>query len=200
MAAFRYDDSPQRLDTFVSVDEVDGLLADEGKQLAKDNRRTTHFLQRTRSTLLAVRAQIQALHKDVQLAQIRATSLGTPTTLDPRSAAKYLPPEELAQLGDALLKEKFEAMQKIEADLKADRAATLRQSASLKFAVATILEDLMLPESVRHKVAAAFEGRLPEDTAASSEQAPQEPRPALAPRAGDEPLHDPTGSLDDLFN
>ena len=199
MASFKYDDSPQRLDAFVSVDEIDGLLADEGKQLAKDNRRTTHFLHRTRSTLLAVRAQIQALHKDVQLAQIRATSMGTPTTLDPRSAAKYLPPEELAQLGDALMKEKFEVMQKLESDLKAERATTLRQSASLKFAVATVLEDLMLPEAVRNKIAAAFEGRLLDDGNVA-EHEPPPARPALAPRAGDEPLYDPTGSLGDLFN
>ena len=46
MSGRRDDDSPQRLDEYVSIEEIDALLEDEGRFLAKDHRRTAHFLAR----------------------------------------------------------------------------------------------------------------------------------------------------------
>lgn len=189
MAGSRYDDSPQRLDEYVSVDEIDAILTDEGKYLAKDHRRTAHFLHRVRLTLVAVRAQIQNLHRDVQAAQIRATSIGTPTSLDPRSAAKFLPPEELAQLGDELMRQKFDALTAADAEIKETRAALLRKVNALKFAVSTIVEDYTLPESVREKVQAAFASQL--------NQYKDEPSADVTPPPTPPPTVD--DSLDDLF-
>lgn len=193
MATPRYDDSPQRLDEYVTIDEVDALLGDDGKYLAKDHRRTAHFLHRVRLTLVGVRTQIQNLHRDVQAAQIRATSIGTPTTLDPRSAAKFLPPEELAQLGDELLRQKFEALAEADAENRETRAALLRKVNALKFAVSTIVEDYSLPEDVREKVNAAFATQLAQypDEPAPVEQPTPPPTPTAPPPVAD--------SLDDLF-
>jgi hypothetical protein len=160
VSGYRYDDSPHRLDEFVTIDEVDALLADQGRYLARDYRRTEHFLQRVRTTLFGVRAQIQKLHRDVQASQARASVVGQPTTLDPRSAARFLPPEELASLGDELLREKFASMKRLEGDIRTERTELMRRVQLLKFSLATIAEDQELPDEVRQRVAAVFQHSL----------------------------------------
>jgi len=190
VAAFEYDDAPEQLDRYVDSDEVTSLIELDGKPFKKDARRLVHFLTRVRTTLLAYRQQIHNLHRDVQAANIRATSIGTPTSLDPRSAAKFLPPEEIATLADELIKQKFAALDSEVKTLEADRAEHLRRSNLLKFAVSSILEDYSLPAEVRDKVASAFEGVL-DLTPAPVE--PSEPDTAPPPSDGD-------GSLDDLFS
>lgn len=191
MSGRRYDDSPQRLDEYVSIEEIDALLEDEGRFLAKDHRRTAHFLARVRLTLQAFRAQVQNLHRDVQTMQIRATSVGAPTTLDPRSAAKFLPPEEIAQLADELVAQKFAAIAAADQEVRATRADLLRKVNLLKFAVSTIVEDYSIPDDVREKVrkafTAPFEMEIPEATQEAT------PPPAAPPAAA------PSDSLDDLF-
>lgn len=194
MAGPQYDASPQRLDEYVQVDEVDALLTDDGRYLAKDHKRTAHFLARVKTTLVAFRAQVQQLHRDVQSMQIRTTSVGAPTSLDPRSAAKFLPPEELAALADALIQQKFAALAAAEAEQRATRADLLRKLNSLKFAVTTITEDFTLPDEVRERVRAAFHAPLEADFPPAAPDAPAVPvaRPA---DTGDAP----DASLDDLF-
>lgn len=194
VASFEYDDSPERLDRYVDSDEVSSLIELDGKPFKKDVRRLVHFLTRVRTTILAYRQQIHNLHRDVQSANIRATSIGTPTSLDPRSAAKFLPPEEIATLADELIKQKFAALDSEAKNLEADRADHLRRNNLLKFAVSSILEDYSLPAEVRNKVASAFEGVL--DPVPAPEGAANEApasTPIATPIEGD-------GSLDDLFS
>jgi hypothetical protein len=156
MAGHRYDDAPYRLDEFVSIDEVNLLLQDQGKYLAKDYRRTEHFLHRVHTTLLGVRNQIQKLHRDVQAAQIRATTAGAPTTLDPRSAARFLPPEELAALADELIREKFSSLKRMEGELNQSRSEVTRRVQLLKFALVSLEEDPAVPADVKDRVATAM--------------------------------------------
>lgn len=192
VASYQYDDAPHRLDEYVSVDEIDGLLNDEGKAFSKNPKRVLHFLSRVRNTLLAFRQQIQALHRDVQSANIRSTSIGTPTSLDPRSAAKFLPPEEIAALADELIREKLAALRTAEAEVAERRADVLRKANALKFALATIVEDYSIPESVRERVTAAFTAPIENlrDLATSPDpEAQTTPIPVSAQDA----------SLDDLF-
>lgn len=188
--SFEYDDDPHRLDEYVSVDEITGLITAEGRPFKKDTKRLLHFLNRVRTTLLAFRQQIQNLHKDVQAANIRATSIGTPTSLDPRSAAKFLPPEELAALADELIKQKLSAISSMEDDLAARRADLLRKLNSVKFTIETIAEDYSIPEDLRQRISSAF-SNLPDVPAAVP--GPQPPAPQQEPPQ--------TGSdLDDLFS
>jgi hypothetical protein len=195
VAAFEYDDDPQRLDQYVSVDELTGLIDVEGKPFRKDTKRLLHFLNRVRTTLLAFRQQIQHLHRDVQAANIRATSIGTPTSLDPRSAARFLPPEEIAVLADELIKQKLAAIADTERLAAQERADTLRRLNALKFAVSTVKEDYAIPSDVRARVAAAFEGVFDADT----EESPTAPPAPEAPAGQGSPAG-PDASLDDLFN
>lgn len=208
MAGFRYDDSPHRLDEFVTVEELDELIADQGKHLAKDHRRTEHFLQRTVLTLQALRTQMQKLHRDVQSAQIRSSTVGAPTTLDPRSAARFLPPEELAALADELIKEKFAAMKQAEAELAASRAEMVRRVQMLKFAIATVEEDQSIPAATRDLVTSIL--RMPLDEldahlAAVGVHAPSPAPPADAQQFAATPQPVPPepaveSGLDDLFD
>jgi len=185
---FQYDDSPHRLDEYVSVDELTGLIEDEGKVLRKDTKRLIHFLTRVRNTLLAFRQQVQNLHKDVQAANIRATSIGTPTSLDPRSAARFLPPEEIAALADELIKEKLAALSTMEEDLTARRADLLKRLNSVKFVVETLAEDYSIPDDLRAKIVSAF-------------AAPLDSIPTLAPTESQPvPAAPPDSGLDDLFS
>lgn len=187
MAAFEYDDDPQRLDQYVSVDEVSGLLEIQGRPFRKDAKRLVHFLTRLRLTLLAFRQQVQHLHRDVQAANIRATSIGTPTSLDPRSAARFLPPEEIATLADELIKQKLSAIEQAERTVAAERADTLRRLNSLKFAVSSVQEDFAIPADVRARIATAFDGVF--DSAPSDSAAPSDVQPS----------NEADSSLDDLF-
>jgi len=190
VAAFEYDDDPQRLDQYVSVDEVSGLLEIQGRPFRKDTKRLVHFLTRLRLTLLAFRQQVQHLHRDVQAANIRATSIGTPTSLDPRSAARFLPPEEIAALADELIKQKLSAIEETERKVAAERADTLRRLNSLKFAVSSIQEDFAIPADVRARIATAFDGEF--------DSLPSDPAPAPAP-SDVQPSNEADSSLDDLF-
>lgn len=195
VAAFEYDDDPQRLDQYVSVDELTGLIDVEGRPFRKDAKRLLHFLNRVRTTLLAFRQQIQHLHRDVQAANIRATSIGTPTSLDPRSAARFLPPEEIAVLADELIKQKLAAIADTERLTAQERADTLRRLNALKFAVSTVKEDYAIPSDVRSRVAAAFDGVF--------DGVPDEPpAPLTSPETPDvqQSPAGPDSSLDDLFN
>lgn len=193
VATFEYNDDPQRLDQYVTVDELTSLIEIDGKPFRKDTKRLLHFLNRVRTTLLAFRQQIQHLHRDVQAANIRATSIGTPTTLDPRSAARFLPPEEIAVLADEFIKQKLAAISDTSRLQAAERAATLRLLNALKFAASTVREDYAIPSDVRARIAAAFDGALAIGDGMVVDQI-QEPSESQV----DIPRSDT--SLDDLFN
>jgi cation transport regulator ChaB len=193
VAAFEYDDDPQRLDQYVSVDELTELIDVEGKPFRKDSKRLLHFLNRVRTTLLAFRQQIQHLHRDVQAANIRATSIGTPTSLDPRSAARFLPPEEIAALADELIKQKLAAIADTERLAAQERTDTVRRLNALKFAVSTVKEDYAIPSDVRARVAAAFDGVFVQHEESSAAS------PASESSTGQESPAGPGDALDDLF-
>lgn len=203
MAGFNYDDSPLRLDEYVTIDELDGLLQDEGRQLLKQQKRLIHFLTRLRNTMLAFRQQIQSLHRDVQAANIRATSIGAPTSLDPRSAAKFLPPEELASLADELIKEKLVALKSLEEENSTRRADLLKKAASLKFALSTIMEDYSISQEVRDKISNAFSNPLAQLESLAQEEPLPQSNPAgslVQPTQHPNFEQPPRSELDDLFN
>jgi hypothetical protein len=193
VAAFEYDDDPHRLDEYVSVDELTGLITAEGRPFYKDSKRLLHFLTRVRTTLLAFRQQIQNLHRDVQAANIRATSIGTPTSLDPRSAAKFLPPEEIATLADELVKQKLAAISASEEEVRSRRADLLRRLNSVKFAVETIAEDYTIPQEIRDRITAAFANPLTLPAGFLEASSPEQAHLEQAQSNPEEP------GLDDLF-
>jgi len=158
----RYDADPNRLEDFVTADEAETLSNNAGKAFGRDTYRIAHFVQRVAVTLRQVNRQMQLLHADVQEARATQSVRGAPTTLDPRTAAQYLTPEQLAELFDGHLRDRLRYLQAVENDAKTARTELLKMSGALKFVWSGLMEDETVPTDLKQKLAATLE-RAPEE-------------------------------------
>lgn len=219
-----YIPDPSTEDQLLDADEVEALLAGKLRKFAGDKRKVRHFLRRTLATLQAYRQEIQHLHRQVQEINLRSQVGGTPTTLDPRDALRFLPEQELVSLVDGHLRTRVQAVEQEAAEYKAARQQLASDINRFKFAANSLLDDPNVPAGAKDQIRRAMErspeaDELPQTRRGQQEQAErqraqethnQQPPPAASdsqpdnhPPSDTTPPDNDTGSsggLDDLFS
>ena len=190
-----YNASPSRLDDPVDLDELAALIESRGKAFGKDPKKVAHFVERVHATIVATRRQMQLLHRDVQQAQIRSNQVGRPTTLDPATAAQYLPFEEVAKQFDRHMLDRLAVQERIEEELRTNQREAVRRVNAVNFVVSGILEDPAIDDDVKQRISNGLT-QLP-DVADEPPTAPspRNARPMMPPL----PPDGKSGDLDALF-
>ena len=190
-----YNASPSRLDDPVDLDELTALIESRGKAFGKDPKKVAHFVERVHATIVATRRQMQLLHRDVQQAQIRSNQVGRPTTLDPATAAQYLPFEEVAKQFDRRMLDRLAVQERIEEELRTNGREAIRRVNAVNFVVSGILEDPAIDDSVKQRISDGLT-QLPDiDNEPPAVLSPPAARPLTPPV----PPSDQPCDLDALF-
>lgn len=147
-----YDHSPSRLEDPIDLDEAKAL-AENPKLLGRDLNRIGHYTQRVYYTLRAVRDQMTKLNWELQQLNTQVSARrGAPSTLDPRTAARYLTPEQLSELFEGHLRERVRHLALLEKEAKEIRSELIRMTAAIKLVLSSIEEDEAVPASVKSKL------------------------------------------------
>ena len=198
----KYDDDPSRLNDPLQSDELTALVADQGHAFGRDTRKFAHFVSRSSATINQLKDQIQRLHHEFQKSTSQSTSIGRPTTMDPATAAQYLPMEEVAKLFDAHMVDRLAIQTQIEEDVRSAKAEAIRRVNRVKFVVTGILDDDAVDDATKQKLRDALSALpTPEEEAATADPGSPTPPPPAAPAAPTPPV-DSGGNvpgIDDLF-
>lgn len=201
-----YVPDPATRETPLLVDEV-RALREAGAKVLRDPRVLDHLLARTEATILLNQQEFNRLHRQVAQIAAERQQQGAPTSLDPLTAARFAPPEEIDKMSSAHLRAKHEQANAMLAEIAdAQRRVTGRVNA-IKFAVATLLEEGGLDEATRNRfleLVRSMPDPEPEPVRVTGFPDPEpEPEPDPAPAPATEPLPRTDdrgdGGLDDLF-
>jgi hypothetical protein len=131
--SFEYDDSPSRLDAYISPDEAAEIARADPRIFTKDVQRFSHFASRVATTIKAMRSQILDMHKDINSVQLSRGTTGAPATLSPLEAVRYLTPEQRASIAGAATEE-----------IVSNALATQRQADELKSLATSRINEVKL--------------------------------------------------------
>lgn len=109
----------------VEVPEVDVLLESNLRAWAKDPERLEAFLWRVRETLSEATARAKAQQRQLLALQGRAAHIGTPTTLNPLDAARFLDEDQKLALVDSIARQRLERLAE-----QVDRASREQEAAA----------------------------------------------------------------------
>ena len=135
--------------------DVEELLSD-ASAFGKEATKVEHLAQRIKATIEAHRSQIQALNRDLQEVRAATGRNGVATTMSPRDAVRYLSPQELSSIVDAVGRNILATAN--DTKRAADQAlrAASEERAKMNLALLAILEDPALPDALRSKAEALF--------------------------------------------
>ena len=148
----QYDASPNRLEELLTIEELRSILESDLKWMGKDSSRIFHMVSRMGRTLLAYRQQIQQLHRDVQQMNLSRAQVGTPSTLSPIDAVRYLTPEQLAGVVDSASRNVIEAAARQRKEAKAATADAIRCVHEVNLVVGALCDDVTIPPAVRDRL------------------------------------------------
>jgi hypothetical protein len=170
-----YDANPLMSETVLGLDEVVALEQEQGRSVARDQRKLAHLLHRMAITLQVAAEQRRGLNSQIQTLQMRQEQTGYATTLDPRDAVRFLSKDQLTELVEGHLKERVAAVERMAADVSRTRQLQNQELARLQFAIAGIEEDPSIPAEVRERFA-RLRTHVPADVPANqSSAAPSSP-------------------------
>lgn len=189
-----YTPDPALANTRISYPDIEAILACGGRGFVRNSDAVMHFVRRVQLTMRLLIDQNNQLRGVIENQRIYRV-VGTPTTLDPMDAAKFLSPEQKASLFEGLKADGLAKLRRREETLaKAQtRCTSLAAQAEL---VMSIAADEMSP-ATRDKVVAAIADLLATatpDAATAAAAAAAEPAPAPAveqpPASAPEDAHD----------
>jgi hypothetical protein len=137
---FVYDASPTTADTVVTLQELSSLMSTGGKGFVKDPRKVMHFVRRVGITVQASLEQSRGMRRMIEQLQLDREHAGTPTTLSPSDAAKFMPSEELARVVGGRVADELEAAVRIRKEADTTRRAARAELNQVRYVVSTMLE------------------------------------------------------------
>ena len=186
----RYDDSEAALFSQVDVDEIDTLLKVGVRQFLKDGSKIVHLLTRVRMTLVAAHTTISSMRRQMNEQSAHLARIGTPTTLNPLDALKYLDDEEKERIFDRIARERLKLLRDLVVRAQGDAAAVGGELAAVREVAVSLSQMADLPPHVRAE-ATKLLASLPD--APSTVHYPAmldypDPAPTFAPREAERPL------------
>lgn len=136
-----YDPSEYNAGLPVGVNEVDALLAQDGKPIAKDARKTVHFLLRVKNTIDSLTMDLAHMRRRVDDLSMDRSRRGTPTTLSPMDALKYASQEEIEAIVDRISRQNLQTLRKMVSDANATHAELSAMVLALRSGVAAAVAD-----------------------------------------------------------
>jgi hypothetical protein len=207
--AGEYIADPATKDTELTRDDLRRVIANGPKPL-RNERALGHLLSRMLATVDAHQRAMTSLHRQVQIMQLESSTKGAPTTLDPGTAAQFLPQSYFDERANEHLRALLaEAEELRDALIDAQRRVTSRVNA-ITYAVTTLNEDPDMPADVRDKLLDLVRSMpetdpvpVPDDSALRNAVAavppPQPPPPPPVAAGGPAAATADDSGLDDLF-
>lgn len=208
MAGREYDASPALADVPIHLEDVEMLLAAQGKPIGKDPAKVNHLLQRVAAALRLHRREITQLKRDVEQLTIAQSQRRNPMGAAVE-ALRNLSPEERDQIMDAHWKERFAAVEEAQKATERAQVAARSEANRNRFTLAQVIADERLPEDLRAKLTQALgvagaEASKPKVPASAPKRAfgqeawaqPEQAAPAPAPvPAAAQPRHPEPSAL-----
>lgn len=145
----RYDDSEAALFSQVDVAEIDELLKVGVRQFLKDGSKIVHLLTRVRMTLVAAHMTISSMRRQMNEQSAHLARIGTPTTLNPLDALKYLDDEEKERIFDRIARERLKMLRDLIARAQGDAAAVSGELSAVRGVALSLSQTADLPPHVR---------------------------------------------------
>lgn len=199
-----YQADPSLADRPLALEEVQEVLAADGRGFVKDSEKVLHLVRRTAATIEAFQETVRTLHREVEQTQIRMrASAGTPTSLHPKDSFKFLTADQKAEAVEGHMRSRLKAVEQTYVQAQQVRQQANQDLSAAQYVLATLQEDPAIDPDTREKVAQLLEN-LPEEKA----QVAPPPTPHTPPPPPDTPPSDSTdggesrvggeGQLDDL--
>lgn len=188
----RYDHSPTRLNDPITLDEAE-RIAENPKLLSKAT--IPHYAARVLLTIQRFTEDLQMLNRTLQRVQNSQRQLGPASTLDPRSAVRYLTLEQFAEVGDELLRQRVAHIRHIQDQATELRADLQRRLAAFQLRVQLLL-DSEIDDATKQALVEALE-RIDTDVPEVPDLVG--PEPARLSDTPERPDPEPS-SLEDLFD
>ncbi len=151
-----YDIDPSLTGVPIHLSELQQVLAEDVKELLKDQRKFHHLMSRVLATLKSRGETIQQLNRDIAQMQQQSQQVGRATTLNPVDQIRYLSQEQIAQIFGKMEQERLAAMER---EAKKSQEVTKAAVAALnktRYALLTLVEDQTMPTVVRERVQQAL--------------------------------------------
>lgn len=152
-SAAKYDDSDGALYRQVTVAEVDALLEAGMRQFLRDGSKLVHLLTRVRSTLVQAHESVRGLQQRVADQSAHLARVGTPTTLNPMDALRYLDDVQKEAVFDRISRERLATLRTLVARAQADADSVAAELALVRSVGRDLSAQAELPPHVRAQVA-----------------------------------------------
>lgn len=86
------------IDQPLSLREVEELAQNEGRSMRQDPRKVSHFLARVIATIRRHQEETRQLRVEIERGRMQSATAGTPTTLSPMDALRYISDDDKAKL------------------------------------------------------------------------------------------------------
>jgi type II secretory pathway pseudopilin PulG len=140
----------------VGVADVEAVLAGNVKAWARDTAAVTAFLHGVQRALLDAQERARAYQRQLLAQQSRVTRVGTPTTLNPLDAARFLDDEQKEALFDRIARQRLARLREQVAQAEAERDQVAAAIAQLRAVGRALAENADLPAHVRAGAARAL--------------------------------------------
>lgn len=152
VVAHEYDDSDLALVRQVDVAELDRLLAVPVKTLVKNPQHVTHLLTRVRSTLAAAHETVAGMRRHIEQQQSYLARVGTPTTLNPLDAVRFLDDEQKELIFSRIARDRLANLRRLVDRAESERAAVEADLEVVRSVARALAEQTDLPPHVRAHV------------------------------------------------
>lgn len=154
MGVSRHRPDPQD-DTYlpVTVEEIDALLAMGPRKFLRDGSRVQSLLHRFRFTLVHGQQTVRSLQRHIIAQSSQRTRAGTPTTLNPLDAVRYLDDEQKELIFDSLARERLAHLRALVTRAEEEQAVLADQLATVRDVATALTQQADLPAHVRADLA-----------------------------------------------
>lgn len=165
-ALVSYDPSPHSIDTPLSLEEVDAIVAEGARSLARNSAAVYHLARRMGVTMRAYRQQLRKLNNDIQMIRSQMDQTGRATTLNPADAVRFLSPDQLVEMVEGHLRTRVRATEGAWRQALETTETAERYLARAKQVLDGIVEDTTVADTVKEQARALSEelSRLPKPT------------------------------------
>lgn len=146
----------------------------------RDRHAAVHFLRRIQATLAEYHARSLEQQRALESLRMSVERSGRQSTLSPYDSAKFLTPEQLAELAGGRAAAELRAADKVRTEADTHRRAALAELNKLRFALSTVLETPSVDPATRRELRRLFEeyvSQLEPESTKVSESAAQSPTP-----------------------
>lgn len=140
------------VDVPLAAAELEEMVKVNGRPLLKDETKLSHFLRRVTATSESLRRQIRSLQKELQDISQQNMRAGTPTTLMPTDAFRYLSDEQKEAVLGVLAREKLATLEQQRSQTAQTERVLRAAHQHLKYAVTQLFTDPDIDELTKAKL------------------------------------------------